>query len=250
MKLFKVISSSGELSRRKSIDAIKEAMVTVNGRLELDPFMNVHEKDDIRLDDKKIKHNIKLTTILLNKPKGFLSTKSDEKGRKTIFELIPKSPPLNHVGRLDKDTTGAIILTNDGNLSQFLMHPKNSVEKEYIATTDQFINEKNTKRILKGIFIGSNETGKAKIISQESVKGKIEVKMILKQGKKNEIRRIFKFLDLNLLSLKRTRIGEIKLSSLSLGTWRPLTKKEFNFLTRIQSCTSKTKHLGISQKKN
>ena len=127
------------------------------------------------------------------------------------------------------------MLTNDGNLSQFLMHPKNRIEKEYIAITDQFINEKNVKKILKGIFIGSNERGKAKIISQESIKGKIEVKMILKQGKKNEIRRIFKFLDLNLISLERIRIGEIRLSNLALGTWRPLTKKELNFLTKIQS---------------
>ena len=142
---------------------------------------------------------------------------------------------MNHVGRLDKNTTGAILLTNDGNLSQFLMHPKNRIEKEYIAMTDQFINEKNVKKILKGIFIGSNERVKAKIISQESIKGKIEVKMILKQGKKNEIRRIFKFLDLNLISLERIRIGEIRLSNLALGTWRPLTKKELNFLTKIQS---------------
>ena len=88
MKLFKVISSSGELSRRKSIDAIKEGMVTVNGQLILDPFNDVVAKDDIRLDNKKIKHNVDLTTILLNKPKGYLSTKSDEKGRKTIFELM------------------------------------------------------------------------------------------------------------------------------------------------------------------
>ena len=143
MKLFKVISSSGELSRRKSIDAVHEAMVTVNGNLVLDPFIDVKEKDDIRLDNKKIKYNIELTTILLNKPKGYISTKSDEKGRKNIFDLIPKSPPLNHVGRLDKNTTGAILLTNDGNLSQFLMHPKNRIEKEYIAITDQFINERN-----------------------------------------------------------------------------------------------------------
>ena len=235
MKLFKVISSSGELSRRKSIDAIQEAMVTVNGNLVLDPFIDVKEKDDIRLDNKKIKNNIELMTILLNKPQGYISTKSDEKGRKNIFDLIPKIPPLNHVGRLDKNTTGAILLTNDGNLSQFLMHPKNRIEKEYIAITDQFINEKDVKKILKGIFIGSNERGKAKIISQESIKGKIEVKMILKQGKKNEIRRIFKFLDLNLISLERIRIGEIRLSNLALGTWRPLTKKELNFLTKIQS---------------
>ena len=124
MKLFRVISSSGELSRRKSINAIQEAMVTVNGKLILDPFIDTKPEDDIRLDNKKIKYKVDLTTILLNKPSGYISTKSDEKGRKTIFELVPKNPPLNHVGRLDKNTTGAILLTNDGNLSQFLMHPR------------------------------------------------------------------------------------------------------------------------------
>ena len=235
MKLFRVISSSGELSRRKSINAIQEAMVTVNGKLILDPFIDTKPEDDIRLDNKKIKYKVDLTTILLNKPSGYISTKSDEKGRKTIFELVPKNPPLNHVGRLDKNTTGAILLTNDGNLSQFLMHPKNKIEKEYIAITDKYFSEKNIKRLQKGIFIGSNQKGRAKIVSQELKKGHVEVVMILKQGKKNEIRRIFKFLDLNLISLKRVRIGEIKLSNLAEGSWRNLSKKELNFLTKIQS---------------
>jgi len=235
MKLFRVISSSGELSRRKSINAIQEAMVTVNGKLILDPFIDTNPEDDIRLDNKKIKYKVDLTTILLNKPSGYISTKSDEKGRKTIFELVPKNPPLNHVGRLDKNTTGAILLTNDGNLSQFLMHPKNKIEKEYIAITDKYFSEKNIKRLQKGIFIGSNQKGRAKIVSQELKKGHVEVVMILRQGKKNEIRRIFKFLDLNLISLKRVRIGEIKLSNLAEGSWRNLSKKEMNFLTKIQS---------------
>ncbi len=235
MKLFRVISSSGELSRRKSINAIQEAMVTVNGKLILDPFIDTKPEDDIRLDNKKIKYKVDLTTILLNKPSGYISTKSDEKGRKTIFELVPKNPPLNHVGRLDKNTTGAILLTNDGNLSQFLMHPKNKIEKEYIATTDKYFSEKNIKRLQRGIFIGSNQKGRAKIVSQELKKGHVEVVMILRQGKKNEIRRIFKFLDLNLLSLKRVRIGEIKLSNLAEGSWRNLSKKELNFLAKIQS---------------
>ena len=235
MKLFRVISSSGELSRRKSINAIQEAMVTVNGKLILDPFIDTKPEDDIRLDNKKIKYKVDLTTILLNKPSGYISTKSDEKGRKTIFELVPKNPPLNHVGRLDKNTTGAILLTNDGNLSQFLMHPKNKIEKEYIAITDKYFSEKNIKRLQKGIFIGSNQKGRAKIVSQELKKGHVEVVMILRQGKKNEIRRIFKFLDLNLLSLKRVRIGKIKLSNLAEGSWRNLSKKELNFLTKIQS---------------
>lgn len=235
MKLFKAISSSGVLSRRKSMDAVKEAMVTVNGKLILDPSFEIQANDDIRLDNQKIKLNLNLTTILLNKPKGYLSTKSDEKNRKTIFELIPNKPPLNHIGRLDMDTTGAILLTNDGNLAQFLMHPKNKIEKEYIATSDQYINDKTINKVRKGIFIGSGQKGKAKIVSQEKMKGKVEIRLILKQGKKNEIRRIFKFLDLNLFSLKRLRIGEINLGSLPVGSWRLLSKKELKYLSNLQS---------------
>ena len=235
MKLFKAISSSGVLSRRKSMDAVKEAMVTVNGKLILDPSFEIQANDDIRLDNQKIKLNSDLTTILLNKPKGYLSTKSDEKNRKTIFELIPNKPPLNHIGRLDMDTTGAILLTNDGNLSQFLMHPKNKIEKEYVATSDQYINDKTINKVRKGIFIGSGQKGKAKIVSQEKMKGKVEIRLILKQGKKNEIRRIFKFLDLNLFSLKRLRIGEINLGSLPEGNWRLLSKKELKYLSNLQS---------------
>ena len=235
MKLFKAISSSGVLSRRKSMDAVKEAMVTVNGKLILDPSFEIQANDDIRLDNQKIKLNSDLTTILLNKPKGYLSTKSDEKNRKTIFELIPNKPPLNHIGRLDMDTTGAILLTNDGNLAQFLMHPKNKIEKEYVATSDQYINDKTINKVRKGIFIGSGQKGKAKIVSQEKMKGKVEIRLILKQGKKNEIRRIFKFLDLNLFSLKRLRIGEINLGSLPVGSWRVLSKKELKYLSNLQS---------------
>ena len=217
------------------MDAVKEAMVTVNGKLILDPSFEIQANDDIRLDNQKIKLNSNLTTILLNKPKGYLSTKSDEKNRKTIFELIPNKPPLNHIGRLDMDTTGAILLTNDGNLAQFLMHPKNKIEKEYIATSDQYINDKTINKVRKGIFIGSGQKGKAKIVSQEKMKGKVEIRLILKQGKKNEIRRIFKFLDLNLFSLKRLRIGEINLGSLPVGSWRLLSKKELKYLSNLQS---------------
>ena len=235
MKLFKAISSSGVLSRRKSMDAVKEAMVTVNGKLILDPSFEIQANDDIRLDNQKIKLNSDLTTILLNKPKGYLSTKSDEKNRKTIFELIPNKPPLNHIGRLDMDTTGAILLTNDGNLAQYLMHPKNKIEKEYVATSDQYINDKTINKVQKGIFIGSGQKGKAKIVSQEKMNGKVEIRLILKQGKKNEIRRIFKFLDLNLFSLKRLRIGEINLGSLPVGSWRLLSKKELKYLSNLQS---------------
>ena len=187
------------------MDAVKEAMVTVNGKLILDPSFEIKTNDDVRLDNQKIKLNSELTTILLNKPTGYLSTKSDEKNRKTIFDLIPKKPPLNHIGRLDMDTTGAILLTNDGNLAQFLMHPKNKIEKEYIAISDQFIDDKTINKVRKGIFIGSGQKGKAKITSKEKHKGKVEIRLILKQGKKNEIRRIFKFLDFESIFFKKAK---------------------------------------------
>jgi len=210
-------------------------MVTVNDKLILDPFHDINIKDDVRYDQKKVKQRDRFTTILLHKPKGYISTKSDEKDRKTIFELIPSKYYLNHVGRLDKDTTGAILLTDDGQLSQFLMHPKNKIEKEYLAVSDKFLDKKTIDKIKRGIFIGSNQKGKAKIISQEKIKNRVEIKMILRQGKKNEIRRIFKFLDLKLFSLKRERIGEILLGDLPKGSWRELSKKEIKYLQRIRS---------------
>ena len=235
MKLFKFIADSGLLSRRRAQEEIKNAMVTVNDELILDPFHDINIKDDVRYDQKKVKQRDGFTTILLHKPKGYISTKSDEKDRKTIFELIPSKYYLNHVGRLDKDTTGAILLTDDGQLSQFLMHPKNKIEKEYLAVSDKFLDKKTIDKIKRGIFIGSNQKGKAKIISQEKIKNRVEIKMILRQGKKNEIRRIFKFLDLKLFSLKRERIGEILLGDLPKGSWRELSKKEIKYLQRIRS---------------
>ena len=235
MKLFKFIADSGLLSRRRAQEEIKNAMVTVNDELILDPFHDINIKDDVRYDQKKVKQRDRFTTILLHKPKGYISTKSDEKDRKTIFELIPSKYYLNHVGRLDKDTTGAILLTDDGQLSQFLMHPKNKIEKEYLAVSDKFLDKKTIDKIKRGIFIGSNQKGKAKIISQEKIKNRVEIKMILRQGKKNEIRRIFKFLDLKLFSLKRERIGEILLGDLPKGSWRELSKKEIKYLKRIRS---------------
>ena len=234
VKLFKFISSSGIVSRRKAQESIQLAMVTVNNTVVMDPFSDIDPvKDTVRLDDQKIISNTKTTTLVLYKPKGFISSRSDELGRKTIFNLIPRKPFLNHVGRLDKDTTGLILLTNDGDLSQFLTHPKNKIPKEYVAQTNEFINDKIIKKIEKGIFIGSGEKGKAKIISQEKIKNTVHVNMILRQGKKNEIRRIFKFSGLKLIALKRIKFGNITLNQLKEGQWRELTKKEKQYLDKI-----------------
>tara|TARA_B100001964_G_C14123971_1_gene549629 strand:+ start:312 stop:1028 length:717 start_codon:yes stop_codon:yes gene_type:complete len=234
MKLFKFISSSGIISRRKAQESIQLAMVTVNNVVIMNPFVDIDPiKDIVRLDDQKIILSSNTTTLVLYKPKGFISSRSDEMNRKTIFDLIPRKPFLNHVGRLDKDTTGLILLTNDGDLSQFLTHPKNKIPKEYIAETNDVIDKKTIQKIERGIFIGSGEKGKAKIVSQEKIRKTIQVKMILRQGKKNEIRRIFKFSGLKLISLKRIKFGNITLDQLKEGQWRELTKKEKQYLKEI-----------------
>jgi len=234
MKLFKFISSSGIISRRKAQESIQLAMVTVNNNVIMDPFTEIDPaNDDIRLDNQKIKLNTNSTTIVLYKPKGFISSRSDEMGRKTVFDLIPRKPYLNHVGRLDKDTTGLILLTNNGDLSQLLTHPKNKISKEYLAQTNELIDEKTIKKIERGIFIGSGEKGKAKIVSQDKIKNHVYVKLLLRQGKKNEIRRIFKFSGLKLISLKRLKFGNITLDQLKEGQWRELTKREKQYLDKL-----------------
>ena len=234
MKLFKFVAASGILSRRKSQESIKSALITVNDIVILDPFFEIDPKKDIvRLDQQIIKFNKEFSTIILNKPKGFVCSKSDELNRKTVFDLIPNKPPLNYVGRLDKDTTGIILFTNDGKLSDFLTHPRNKISKEYIAEINTRIKDLDVKKIEKGIFIGSGDRGRAKILSQKKVKNTFFVNMVLRQGKKNEIRRIFKFSNIKLISLKRVKFGEITLGNLKEGFWKELSEKDKKYLEKI-----------------
>ena len=234
MKLFKFVAASGILSRRKSQESIKSALITVNDIVILDPFFEIDPKKDIvRLDQQIIKFNKEFSTIILNKPKGFVCSKSDELNRKTVFDLIPNKPPLNYVGRLDKDTTGIILFTNDGKLSDFLTHPRNKISKKYIAEINTMIKDSDVKKIEKGIFIGSGDRGRAKILYQKKVKNTFFVNMVLRQGKKNEIRRIFKFSNIKLISLKRVKFGEITLGNLKEGFWKELSEKDKKYLEKI-----------------
>ena len=234
MKLHKFLSLSGVISRRKSIDAIKNALVTVNNFLVLNPFEEIDVNNSIvRLEDRIIKIPSSFETIILHKPKGYICSKSDELNRKTIYNLIPKSKSkLDYVGRLDKDTVGLIILTSDGQLNNFLTHPRNKIEKEYEVLTDEYISEKIIQRIKKGIFIGSGERGRAKIISQRKNHKNILVNLVLTEGKKNEIRRIFKFSDLKLISLKRVRIKNLHLGDLKEGSWEILKDSDIKNLLK------------------
>ena len=161
MRLNKFLARSGVASRRKADELIKMATTTVNGEIVLDPAFNIDLNDTIRYDGKLLKID-DIITILMNKPKGVITSAGDPKGRKTVIDYITYKQRLVPVGRLDKNSTGLLILTNDGDLHYHLTHPKNRIVRVYDVQLESLINSKQIKRISKGIDIGYGEIGKVK----------------------------------------------------------------------------------------
>ena len=230
MRLNKYLAKCGVASRRESDSLIKSATTIVNGVLILDPAFNVEENDKVEFDGKIIKMNAIKVVLMLNKPKGIISTMKDTHGRKTVMEFISSKARVNPVGRLDQDSTGLILFTNDGDLHNYLTHPKHQIPKEYEAVVDSQLSELQIGKIAKGVFIGEGEYGKANIIKQIKIKSKILITLRLFQGKKREIRRIFRRMNVNLFSLNRTKFGNLSLGSLKVGEFRSLTNQEIVFL--------------------
>ena len=232
MRLNKFLSQSGIASRRKSDELIKMATTEVNGVLCFDPAYDVKKSDVVKYDGKKISIIEKKIVIMLYKPKNIISTVSDTHGRKTVMDLIPKNIQLNPVGRLDKDTTGLLLLTNDGELHQYLTHPKNEIPKDYEVIIEGKLDQLQIKKIKKGIYIGHKEYGRAKVLNQETKKGRSKVILQLRQGKKREVRRIFYRLGLKLLTLKRIKFSNLSLGNLKIGEFVELNKQQIKLLKR------------------
>ena len=230
MRLNKYLSKSGVASRRKSDELIKMATTTVNNKIILDPAFQVAENDEIRYDGKLLKIDKEKVVIAFNKPKNVITSVYDPFNRKIIMDYIQHKKRLVPVGRLDRDSTGLLLLTNDGDLHQFLTHPKNMVIREYDVSIDRIIRPKEIIWMKKGISIGAGETGKAQVTAQKTNKGRAQVRLILKQGKKREIRRIFRTLKIKLYNLKRVSFAGIDLNGLKEGEYRILNEKDINQL--------------------
>ena len=230
MRLNKYLSRSGVASRRKSDELIKMATTTVNNKIILDPAFDVGENDEIRYDGKLLKVDKEKIVIVLNKPKNVITTVDDPFNRKTVMDYIQSKKRLVPVGRLDKDSTGLLLLTNDGDLHHFLTHPKNEIIREYDVSIGRIIKTGEIHRMKKGVSIGEGEIGKAKVYNQRSKKGRVRVRLILKQGKKREIRRIFRTLKIKLFHLKRISFAGVELNGLKESEYRILNKKEINLL--------------------
>ena len=233
MRLNKFIAKSGECSRRQADKYVQGGSVTVNGSLELNPAYKVLGTDDIRFDGRRITSSEKIVTILLNKPMGYITTSHDPFKRKTVMDLINHKERVFPIGRLDKDTTGLLLLTNDGNLANLLTHPKNKIPRIYELEIDKPFESWEKKKISKKIYIGQKQWGKAEILEQKKNKGRTTVLLRLYQGKKREIRRIVYRMKKTLFSLKRTQFGPIHLDNTPIGGYRELSKAEIKLLSRL-----------------
>ena len=238
MRLNKFISQCGVGSRRESDRLIKSATVTVNGNVELNPAYNVIDGDKIKVDEQQVSLQKKKRFIILNKPSGYITTLKDPLKRKTIMELVNTDERLFPVGRLDKDTTGLLLLTNVGDIANILMHPKNKIKRIYKVEIDKIFKNYEIKRMASKVYIGQKEWGRVEVLSQKRIRGRVIVDLSLHQGKKREIRRVMFRMKRKVFSLQRTKFGRIELGNLPIGQWRELSSTENQLLNNIKLINS------------
>lgn len=235
MRLNKFLSNSGVASRRKCDDIILEGKVQVNGKVvrELGTIIN-EKKDKIMVEGKAIKLPSSFVYIKLNKPKGYACTANDEKGRKTIYDLIDTQERLFSIGRLDYDTEGLIILTNDGDFANKVAHPRYEMEKEYRVTAEGKIKESELAVMRKGVVVDGERMPSAKVEWLSFENGFTKLSVVINEGQNRQVRRMFEAIGHAIKLLKRVRIGTVKLGGLSRGEYKDLTQDELNSLVRVK----------------
>ncbi|TCO79801.1 pseudouridine synthase [Marinisporobacter balticus] len=232
MRLQKYIAYSGIASRRKAEELIKLGRVKVNGEIIKDMGVAVNPDTDIvSLDNRLIQLENKKVYIILNKPEGYVTTLLDEFDRPTVVDLIKNiSERIYPVGRLDYDTSGLLIMTNDGELTYRLTHPKHEVKKTYIAKIKGVLNNKELNMFKRGIDIGGYTTAPAQIQILKDNRGSSNVQVIIHEGKNRQIRKMFDAIHHPVIRLKRIAVGEISMDNLLKGKWRFLTDSEIKYL--------------------
>ena len=235
MRLNKFLAQSGVASRREADQLIQNAMVIVNGIIENNPAYKVQDDDEILFDDQRLKLQTQKRFIALHKPPGYITTSKDPYKRKTVMDLVNTDERLFPIGRLDKDTTGLLLFTNDGNLANALMHPKYRIPRIYKLEIDNKFHSWEIKRMATKVYIGQQEWGKCEVVSQNQVKSRTTVILKIYQGKKREIRRIMYRMKRKLFSLERVKFGPIDLGDLPMGSWRDLQSNEIKALKRLKA---------------
>jgi len=232
MRLNQYLAKAGITSRRKADLLIGEGRVKVNGeKVESLGFIVDQRKDSVEVDGKKVKIGQDLVYILLNKPKGYLCTVFDPFGRPTVLDLIPHlKERVFPVGRLDLDSQGALLLTNNGDLTYKLTHPKFQIEKVYQVKVKGIVSQEDVKKLKGGIVLEEGVKANAYATILNSGNDTTELEVTLKEGRKREIRRIFLVLGYKVLELVRKRFDILTLDGLGVGKWRHLSTSEVGSL--------------------
>lgn len=236
-RLQKVIAQSGITSRRKAEELITSGKVKVNGVVITELGTKVSEKDCVEVNNQILEKEVK-EYYLLNKPRGVVTTTSDDKNRKTVIDLIPTYARIYPVGRLDYDTTGVLLLTNDGEFANIIMHPASKIDKVYMAKLEGIIKGEQINKLKDGIIL-DNELVKATRVKLKKVDPKTNTCMVqitIHEGKNHQVKRMFKEVGYEVIKLKREKEAFFDLKDLQSGEFRKLTPKE---ITKVYSLKQK-----------
>ena len=234
MRLQKFIASSGVCSRRKAEELILAGKIKVNGEIVTELGKKVDsQKDEVMYENKIIKLSEDYKYVLLNKPVGYVTTVKDQFNRPTVLDLVKDCKvKLLPVGRLDMYTSGALILTNDGDFIYKITHPKNEIEKTYNATVRGIVSEEDIEKLKKGVKIEDYISGKAKVkilkIDKDQNQSRIEI--TIHEGKNREVRKMCEAIGKNVIALHRSKIEFLTVKNLKIGQWRFLTDNEVKML--------------------
>src|SRR5690349_9076645 len=226
MRLNRYLAAAGVGSRRQCDELIAAGRVTINGKICTNFNAQPGARDHVKVDGKLVRAAPPFT-IMLHKPAGFVSTRRDPRTHDTVFDLLPaKFSRLFNIGRLDVQTEGLLLLTNNGDLDQSLTHPRYKIEKEYEVTLDRPWDPRLTSKLLRGIFLDDHRARIARLQSLSPVR----LRVVLRQGINRQIRRMFEAVDYRVKRLIRVRIANLQLGDLPRGRWRVVSERELNSL--------------------
>jgi pseudouridine synthase len=234
MRINKFLASSGVASRRGADELIKDGQVKINGKI-CSPGDEVDlGSDSVTVNGRPVNVVKKFDYYIMNKPKGYVCTVKDDKGRKTVMDLLPPSAKrLFPIGRLDYDTEGLLILTNDGDLTFKLTHPKNEVPKTYLVKTEKPVNDDDLAKLRSGVIIDGVKTKKCNVKLIETTKTGSKLHVTISEGRNRQVRKMFEAVNNCVDFLKRIKIGDLTLTGLDRGEVRQLSAREIDYLLNL-----------------
>jgi 23S rRNA pseudouridine2605 synthase len=231
LRLNKYLAETGTCSRRKADELIEAGKVKVNGKVVTELGTKVLRSDFITVNGDPVKEIIRYVYILLNKPKDVITTTSDDLGRKTVMDIVKTSSRVYPVGRLDRNTTGTLLLTNDGELANRLMHPKYEIEKVYRTVLDRPLLPEHAEAIVKGVELEDGTTGPIELLYDS--KDRTVVYVSIREGRNREVRRIFEHFDYVVKQLHRKHFATLNVSGMDKGEYRHLRTNEIRALKKL-----------------